>query len=114
MQTLREERWRATLTGRSYFAITGSGACVSDAKGGALFSREIPNDDVYGEYNQAIEDRTDPADRLRYYLMTTSNGKLDTSWREYEISGNSQDFANWRLDGNEWIITDEDAKRIWH
>ena len=70
--------------------------------------------DHYGEYNQAIEDRNDPTDRLRYYLMTTSNGKLDTSWREYEISGDSQDFANWRLDGNEWIITDEDAKRIWH
>jgi hypothetical protein len=69
--------------------------------------------DHYGEYNHAIEDRDDPADRLRYYLMTTSNGKLDTSWREYEISGNSQDFANWRLDGNEWIITDDDAKRIW-
>lgn len=28
------------------FAITSSGACVSDAKGGTLFSREIPNDDV--------------------------------------------------------------------
>ena len=70
--------------------------------------------DHYGEFNQAIEDRNDPADRLRYYLMTTSNGKLDTSWREYEISGDSQDFANWRLDGNEWIITDDDAKRIWH
>ncbi|WP_130811005.1 hypothetical protein [Olsenella sp. Marseille-P4559] len=70
--------------------------------------------DHYGEFNQAIEDRSDSADRLRYYLMTTSNGKLDTSWREYEISGDSQDFANWRLDGNEWIITDEDAERIWH
>lgn len=70
--------------------------------------------DHYGEFNQAIEDRGDSADRLRYYLMTTSNGKLDTSWREYEISGDSQDFANWRLDGNEWIITDEDAERIWH
>ena len=69
--------------------------------------------DHYGEFNQAIEDRNDPADRLRYYLMTTSNGKLDTSWREYEISGDSQDFANWRLDGNDWIITDDDAKRIW-
>ncbi len=70
--------------------------------------------DHYGEYNQAIEDRNDPADRLRYYLMTTSNGKLDTSWREYEISGDSQDFANWHLDGNDWIITDDDAERIWH
>ena len=70
--------------------------------------------DHYGEYNQAIEDRNDPADRLRYYLMTTSNGKLDTSWREYQISGDSQVFSNWHLDGNEWIITDEDAKRIWH
>ncbi len=70
--------------------------------------------DHYGECNQAIEDRNDPADRLRYYLMTTSNGKLDTSWREYEISGDSQDFANWRLDGNDWTITDEDADRIWH
>ena len=70
--------------------------------------------DHYGEYSQAIEDRNDPADRLRYYLMTTSNGKLDTSWREYQISGDSQVFSNWHLDGNEWIITDEDAKRIWH
>ena len=70
--------------------------------------------DHCGEFNQAIEDRTDPADRLRYYLMTTSNGKLDTSWREYQISGDSQDFSNWHLDGNEWIITDDDAKRIWH
>ena len=70
--------------------------------------------DHYGEYSQAIEDRNDPADRLRYYLMTTSNGKLDTSWREYEISGDSQDFANWHLDGNDWIITDDDAERIWH
>lgn len=70
--------------------------------------------DHYGEFNQAIEDRTDPADRLRYYLMTTSDGKLDTSWREYQISGDSQDFSNWYLDGNEWIITDDDAKRIWH
>ena len=70
--------------------------------------------DHYGEYNKAIEDRNDPADRLRYYLMTTSNGKLDTSWREYEVSGDSQDFANWHLDGNDWIITDDDAERIWH
>ncbi len=70
--------------------------------------------DHYGEFNQAIEDRNDPADRLRYYLMTTSNGKLDTSWREYQISGDSQGFSNWHLDGNEWIITDDDAKRIWH
>jgi hypothetical protein len=70
--------------------------------------------DHYGEYNQAIEDRSDPADRLRYYLMTTSNGKLDTGWREYQISGDSQDFANWQLDGNEWTITDDDAERIWH
>jgi hypothetical protein len=68
----------------------------------------------YGEYNQAIEDRRDPADRLRYYLMTTSNGKFDTGWREYQISGDSQDFANWHLDGNDWTITDDDAKRIWH
>ncbi|WP_177171299.1 HAD hydrolase family protein [Olsenella sp. KH3B4] len=28
------------------FAITSSGACVSDAEGNTLFSREIPNDDV--------------------------------------------------------------------
>ncbi|MDY4534442.1 hypothetical protein, partial [Tractidigestivibacter sp.] len=69
--------------------------------------------DHYGEHNQAIEDRSDAPDRLRRYLMTTSNGKLDTSWREYEVSGDSQDFSNWRLDGNDWIITDEDAERIW-
>ncbi|RGU50083.1 hypothetical protein DWW58_07835 [Olsenella sp. AF16-14LB] len=28
------------------FAVTSSGACVSDAEGNTLFSREIPNDDV--------------------------------------------------------------------
>lgn len=59
----------------------------------------------YGEYNQAIEDRHDPANRSRYYLATTSDGHNDTSWMEYEIRGDANDWRNWRFDGNRWSLT---------
>lgn len=42
---------------------------------------------------------------------TTSNGKLDAGWREYQISGDSE-LLNWHHDGNEWIITNDDSKHL--
>lgn len=41
-----------------------------------------------------------PADRERYYLTTDSEPDLtETQFREYLISGNSLDWANWHLTG---------------
>ena len=58
--------------------------------------------DHYGEFNVALEDRHDPADRLRTYCMLTHDGKRDYDLLEYQIVGDVSDFNNWHLDGNDW------------
>ncbi|MCH3956179.1 MAG: hypothetical protein LKI67_06065 [Olsenella sp.] len=58
--------------------------------------------DHYGEFNVALEDRHDPADRLRTYCMLTHDGKRDYDLIEYQIVGDVADFNNWHLDGNDW------------
>lgn len=39
-------------------------------------------------------------ERKRYYWTTTSDGKQDTSWVKYEISGDVHDFGNWKQTGD--------------
>ncbi|MCI6547315.1 MAG: hypothetical protein MR415_01545, partial [Coriobacteriaceae bacterium] len=58
--------------------------------------------DRYGEFNVALEDRRDPADRLRTYCMLTHDGKRDYDLIEYEIVGDVSDFNSWHLNGNDW------------
>jgi len=41
-------------------------------------------------------------DRVRTYLMTTSNGAHDQEIIEFEIQGDARDIANWHLTGTSW------------
>ncbi len=42
------------------------------------------------------------ANRVRYYYVTTSDGKHDQQIQQYEIAGNALDFSTWNPTGIEW------------
>ncbi len=42
------------------------------------------------------------ANRMRYYYVTTSDGKHDQQIQQYEIAGNVLDFSTWHPTGTEW------------
>lgn len=62
-------------------------ATIIDAVGGET--------DSYGPTVFDIEE----SDRPRYYWMTTSDGKQDIGWIQFEIDGDVLDFNDWSLTG---------------
>lgn len=73
-------------------------ATVIDAVGG--------DTDAYGPTVFDIQE----GDRPRYYWMTTSNGKEDVDWLQFEINGDVLDFDNWSLTGKKIPILPEDKR----
>lgn len=73
-------------------------ATVIDAVGG--------NTDAYGPTVFDIQE----GDRPRYYWMTTSNGKEDVDWLQFEINGDVLDFDNWSLTGKKIPILPENER----
>ena len=73
-------------------------ATVIDAVGGDVSS-----------YGPTVFD-IDDSPRPRYYWMTTSNGKQDIDWLEFEIDGDVLDFDNWSLTGKKIPILPEDER----
>lgn len=67
---------------------------------------------VGGDYTKYGTPTWDVADerrtRLYYQLIHNGSRQIDYEVQEYEISGDAQDFSNWKKTGNNWTITPYD------
>lgn len=60
----------------------------------------------YQEFGKSIYEYSEDTERTRYYYNTAlfSDKDGEIALREYEITGNAADIANWRLTGKYWDI----------